>query len=232
MQARFTPRQIEGVGGGRHHHRPHPERRPPRRPKVAHAGVEIGPSGSSFAPRNEAFLIESTLEALIEERILSDEVEVGLHFQLLDEVVVPGQPASERGDAADPTVHGSAGGPLSPQGVQARFGHGVHASDGQRSNAQVWSKAGGVKGGADGTGHRPSVRFSSFLEEGIDEGQRGHFSRFWPVLQHAGLEACVGEGRPWLIARDALQTEGSLEQRGPPARPARPSSRLGPEDDG
>ena len=78
----------------------------------------------------------------------------------------------------------------------------------------MWGKAGGVKGCADGTGHRPSVRFSSFLEEGIDEGQRGHFARFWPILQHAGLEACISEGRPRLIARDALQTEGSLEQRG------------------
>ncbi|GIS27768.1 MAG: hypothetical protein CM15mP128_5270 [Methanobacteriota archaeon] len=40
VQARFTPRQIEGVGGGRHHHGPHPERRPIPSPKVAHAGVK------------------------------------------------------------------------------------------------------------------------------------------------------------------------------------------------
>jgi hypothetical protein len=98
---------------------------------VAHAGVKIGPSGGPFAPCIKPFHIHLPLEARIEERVLGHSVKIGLHFQLLDEVVVPGQPASEGRDAPDPTVNGSTSSTLASKGIQSGFGHGVHTTDGQ-----------------------------------------------------------------------------------------------------
>ena len=107
MDARFEVEELTGqvlhprlpwlpevMGQETHQHGPHPEIQVPRLRHAPHAGIHKGESRPAFCPSGDLLGIDRLVEEIVA-AVHIVEFHPVLHFELLDEVTMPAQPAVE-----------------------------------------------------------------------------------------------------------------------------------------
>ena len=152
-----SPVEPQVVGSKAHHHRSHTEVDPAGLIQASHDGIHQRVARSAVAPRFEVIVVPGVFSQPVVCPCHVLELDRGLVFQFLDEVVAPGHPGLERTQRRCPAA-------LALSGDRSCLVQNLPNAECSVGDVRTQPRAGGP--GRIRAGDRPSVVLASFVEKG------------------------------------------------------------------